>query len=81
MSMEALDPVKESNVSAEWRRYGLARRRELLENDRRHGGTNFNLNQSCSVHRYFQVAGRVSENISRLENRGSARFCGTDLTL
>lgn len=45
---------------AQWRRYGRARRKELLEIDETRGGTQFKMNVSCSVHRYFQVANRVS---------------------
>jgi len=71
MSMEALDPVKDQNVSAEWRRYGLARRRELLENDRQNGGTSFNINQTCSVNRYFQVASRALEQFHDMHLTGA----------
>ncbi len=46
-------------LSNDWRRIGLARRKFLLEDDRRKGGTNFDLNISCTVDRYFQVAHRV----------------------
>jgi hypothetical protein len=54
---------REVNVSSQWRQYGQARRRELLEDDGRKGGTKFNLNTSCSIHRYFQVAQRVSNQL------------------
>jgi hypothetical protein len=57
---------READVSAPWRRYGQTRRRELLEDDRRKGGTKFNLNTSCSIHRYFQVAQRVSDQLGDL---------------
>ena len=39
-----------------WRAYGLARRRKILEEDRKNGGRNFSLSFDCSVQRYFSVA-------------------------
>lgn len=45
--------------SDEWRRIGQARRKFLLEQDCQKGGTLFDLNTSCDVDRYFQVANRV----------------------
>jgi hypothetical protein len=42
-----------------WRRYGISRRKELLEKDEREGGTKFNVNRKCSVLRYFKVSRRV----------------------
>ncbi len=44
-----------------WRRIGLARRRFLLEDDKRKGGTTFDLNFDCKVDRYFEVAHRVCD--------------------
>jgi len=59
---------------ARWRVHGRAKRQALLDQDRKRGGTKFNLNSSCSVHRYFQVAHRVSELIgARL-----TMFCSMD---
>lgn len=49
-----------TSVSNEWRRIGEAWRKLLLDEDRRNGGTDFELNKSCIVDRYFQVAHRVS---------------------
>ena len=46
-----------------WRQYGIARRKELLEKDQERGGTIFKLKASCSVHRYTQVAHRVSPSV------------------
>lgn len=48
------------NVAAndEWRKYGEARRQELLENDE--DGRSFEINRRCSVLRYFDVGDRVS---------------------
>ena len=46
-----------------WRRIGLARRRFLLEDDKRKGGTTFDLNFNCKVDRYFEVANRVCDGI------------------
>jgi hypothetical protein len=53
------DVQEEEEISVRWRLLGQARRRKLLDDDRRKGGTKFNLNTSCSIHRYFQVAHRV----------------------
>lgn len=50
----------DGSVSDEWRRIGKARRKLLLDEDRRNGGTHFDLNKNCNVDRYFEVAHRVS---------------------
>ena len=39
-----------------WRRYGKARRRELLEQD----NVEFRINPSCDIQKYFSLAERVS---------------------
>ena len=46
--------------SDEWRRFGEARRRELVEKDELAGGTSFHLNKNCRIQRYFLLADRVS---------------------
>ena len=43
----------------QWRRYGIFRREELLEEDEREGGTKFDVNKKCNVLRYFKVSLRV----------------------
>lgn len=45
--------------SDEWRRFGEARRAELVAQDEAAGGTSFQLNKSCRIQRYFQLADRV----------------------
>ena len=60
VSHPSLDSYFQStNESDKWRMYGKARRRQILEDDRQRGGTKFNLNASCSVERYYEVASRV----------------------
>ena len=55
------NPMRTTAVEdAHWRQYGKSRRRELLENDRRKGGSTFSLNSECSIQKYFAVADRVS---------------------
>ena len=44
---------------SQWRRYGIARRKKLLEDDILRGGTKFDVKRRCNVRRYFQVAHRV----------------------
>jgi hypothetical protein len=44
----------------EWRRFGEARRKELVFLDVEQGGTSFQLNEKCRIQRYFQLADRVS---------------------
>ena len=48
-----------------WRRIGQARRKFLLEEDKRKGGTSFDLNINCKVDRYFEVAHRVGDEIHK----------------
>jgi hypothetical protein len=44
----------------EWRRFGQARRKELVDQDVLEGGTSFHLNEACRIQRYFQLSDRVS---------------------
>lgn len=46
--------------SDEWRGPGRSRRKYLLQEDKRGGGLDFELNNNCQVGRYFQIAHRVS---------------------
>jgi hypothetical protein len=48
-----------SFVNEEWRRYGQARRKELVEQDEMEGGQSFDLNNQCPVERYFRLAEKV----------------------
>jgi hypothetical protein len=50
----------EAASNDEWRRFGQARRRELVEKDVAQGGTSFHLNDNCRIQRYFQLSDRVS---------------------
>jgi hypothetical protein len=45
--------------SDQWRRYGEAKRRDLVANDEAEGGTSFHLHKKCRILRYFQLAERV----------------------
>ena len=47
-------------ASDQWRRYGEARRKELVAADEREGNTKFHLHKKCRIQRYFQLAERVS---------------------
>jgi hypothetical protein len=49
-----------SNMKEEWRRYGVSRRKQLVEKDEKDGGTSFDLHKKCPIQRYFQIADRVS---------------------
>jgi len=53
--------LMDGRLSNQWRRIGEARRKFILQEDRRKGGTSFDLNPSCNINRYFQVAHRVSD--------------------
>lgn len=44
--------------SEQWRCYGQARRRWLVENDK--AAISFRMNAACSIHKYFSLAERVS---------------------
>ena len=48
----------------DWRKYGEARRQELLENDK--DARYFDINRRCSVHRYFQIGDRVLASFKSL---------------
>lgn len=47
------------DMKQEWRRYGAARRKELVEKDEKQGGTRFELHKKCNVEQYFKIADRV----------------------
>lgn len=47
-------------MKQEWRRYGAARRKELIEKDEQEGGTRFELHKKCRIEQYFSIADRVS---------------------
>jgi len=47
-------------ASDQWRRYGEARRKELVAADEKEGNTKFHLHKKCRIQRYFQLAERVS---------------------
>eukprot|EP00934_Nitzschia_sp_Nitz4_P001329 Nitzschia sp. Nitz4//scaffold11_size288233//163710//165156//NITZ4_000782-RA/size288233-snap-gene-0.50-mRNA-1//-1//CDS//3329534098//1329//frame0 len=67
----AIMPLDLESVSVEWRRIGLARRKSLLEADRRKGGTHFDINPNCSVGRYFNVAHRTWQLFSKMYQLGA----------
>eukprot|EP00977_Amphora_coffeiformis_P007446 scaffold1619_cov161-Amphora_coffeaeformis.AAC.6 len=46
-------------MKQEWRRYGAARRKELIEKDEHEGGTRFELHKKCHIEQYFSIADRV----------------------
>lgn len=48
------------SMKQEWRRYGAARRKELIERDGEEGGTRFELHKKCRIEQYFSIADRVS---------------------
>jgi len=50
--------VHSDKLSEQWRSYGKARRRELIENDNTNN-TQFRINPSASIQRYFSLAERV----------------------
>jgi hypothetical protein len=54
--------MEQANAASndEWRRFGQARRKELVEKDVLAGGTSFHLNENCRIQRYFQLSDRVS---------------------
>jgi hypothetical protein len=53
--------IQESTLTSdEWRRYGKARRKQLVEMDELEGGVSFHINKKVRIHRYFRLAERVS---------------------
>ena len=42
-----------------WRRYGIERRRQLLEQDELQGGNIFHLNYQCRIQGYFALSEKV----------------------
>ena len=66
--------VESDNImKQEWRRYGAARRKELIEKDEQEGGTRFDLHKKCRIEQYFNIADRVSPNKTR--NHDDSDFC------
>jgi hypothetical protein len=59
-SMMSSSSINNTFVNEEWRRYGKARRKEIVEKDKLDGGNKFELNHKCRVQRYFKLAERVS---------------------
>ena len=51
-----VDDISSGPDEARWRSHGLARRRQILDDDSRNGGRNFSLSFDCSIQRYFSVA-------------------------
>ena len=51
-----VDDLSVGPDESRWRVYGIARRRKILEDDKRNGGRDFSLSFDCSVQRYFSVA-------------------------
>jgi hypothetical protein len=50
---------KSRDRNEEWRRFGMARRQEIVEQDALVGGNHFEVNLSHPVERYFELADRV----------------------
>ena len=46
-----------------WRRFGLRRRKSLLEEDEESGGSTFTIHRQTNIKRYFEVADRVRTSI------------------
>ena len=59
-SLDCFANSTNSNMKQEWRRYGAARRKELIEKDEQEGGTRFELHKKCRIEQYFSIADRVS---------------------
>lgn len=57
---------------ARWRAHGLARRRKILDEDKRNGGREFSLSFDCSVQRYFSVAHWALEQFHKLYQSSSS---------
>ena len=53
------DKPMDEALSERWRRIGQARRQFLLDNDRRQGGTHFEIKKTHSIRNYFEIANRV----------------------
>ena len=47
--------------SAGWRRYGIERRRQLIDQDIREGGNMFDLNYQCRIQGYFALSEKVRD--------------------
>jgi len=50
---------KQGMSSADWRRYGIEYRRQLLEQDEQEGGSKFDLNYQCRIQGYFALSEKV----------------------
>jgi hypothetical protein len=48
-----------TSMKQEWRRYGAARRKELVAKDEKEGGTRFELHKKCRIDHYFSISDRV----------------------
>jgi hypothetical protein len=48
--------------SEQWRRYGEARREELVKQDELCGGTEFQISGKHRIQKYFDVIDKVSAN-------------------
>jgi hypothetical protein len=63
-----IEPVKVSHVGRKeepspnngWRRYGIERRKQLIEQDIAEGGNRFVLNFQCRIQGYFALSEKVS---------------------
>merc|ERR1719162_1218541 len=67
-----VDDISSGPDETRWRSHGLARRRKILDVDRRNGGRNFSLSFDCSVQRYFSVAQGALEQFHELYQKGSS---------
>jgi hypothetical protein len=52
-------PHHSTTMKQEWRRYGAARRKELVAKDEKEGGTRFELHKKCRIDHYFSISDRV----------------------
>ena len=56
------DRKTKSKSREEWRRYGSARRKELVAKDEVLGGTSFEMHKKCQIERYFRIAEKVGSS-------------------
>jgi hypothetical protein len=64
----------EAASNDEWRRFGQAWRKEVVEKDVAQGGTSFHLNENCRIQRYFQLSDRVSNVHCDAANESTQRI-------
>jgi hypothetical protein len=57
--MEKSAAVGDRVSNMQWRRYGIERRKQLLEEDESAGGHQFDLNYECRVQGYFALSEKV----------------------